>query len=318
MTAPATGLSTPTPGSATRRSWIQGQRAFWRQFARHRDGVLGIAVLLFFTVMAIAPQLFVGPLETVTTASGGTLEPPSATHIFGTDELGRDILNLTIHGARVSMVIGLLATIITIFLGALIGITSGFFGGRIDAFLMRITDFFLVLPTFVLALVLAPIILDIVGESSQVAGIRMTLVVIIIVIGITSWASTARIIRSQALSVKERMFVDRARVIGSGGGHIMRRHILPNVLNLIVANTVLVFAGAILTETLLAFVGLGDPFAPSWGQILSSAEEQGAPTLGAWWYIVPPATCIVLVVLSFTLVGGALDAVLNPRLRTRR
>jgi peptide/nickel transport system permease protein len=183
---------------------------------------------------------------------------------------------------------------------------------------MRITDFFLVLPTFVLALVLAPIILDIVGESSQVAGIRMTLVVIIIVIGITSWASTARIIRSQALSVKERMFVDRARVIGSGGGHIMRRHILPNVLNLIVANTVLVFGGAILTETLLAFVGLGDPFAPSWGQILNSAESQGAPTLGAWWYIVPPATCIVLVVLSFTLVGGALDSVLNPRLRTRR
>jgi peptide/nickel transport system permease protein len=318
MTAPATGLSAPTPGSATRRSWIQGQRDFWRQFARHRDGVLGIAFLLFFSVMAIAPQLFVGPLETVTTASGGALEPPSATHIFGTDELGRDILNLTVHGARVSMVIGLLATIITIFLGAVIGISSGFFGGRIDALLMRITDFFLVLPTFVLALVLAPIILDIVGESSQVAGIRMTLVVIIIVIGITSWASTARIIRSQALSVKERMFVDRARVIGSGGGHIMRRHILPNVLNLIVANTVLVFAGAILTETLLAFVGLGDPFAPSWGQILSSAEEQGAPTLGAWWYIVPPATCIVLVVLSFTLVGGALDAVLNPRLRTRR
>ena len=318
MTAPATGMTGPTPGSATRRTWVQGQRDFWRQFARHRDGLFGIVVLLFFTVMAIAPQLFVGPLETVTTASGGPLEPPSTTHLFGTDELGRDILNLTVHGARVSMVIGLLATIITIFIGASIGITSGFFGGRIDAFLMRITDFFLVLPTFVLALVLAPIILDIVGESSQVAGIRMTLVVIVIVIGITSWASTARIIRSQALSVKERMFVDRARVIGSGGGHIMRRHILPNVLNLIVANTVLVFGGAILTETLLAFVGLGDPFAPSWGQILNSAEEQGAPTLGAWWYIVPPATCIVLVVLSFTLVGGALDSVLNPRLRRRR
>ena len=172
--------------------------------------------------------------------------------------------------------------------------------------------------SFVLALVLAPIILDIVGETSEVAGIRMTLVVIIIVIGITSWASTARIIRSQALSVKERMFVDRARVIGSGGPHIRRRHILPNVLNLIVANTVLVFGGAILTETLLAFVGLGDPFAPSWGQILNSAEAQGAPTLGAWWYIVPPATCIVLVVLSFTVVGGALDSVLNPRLGWRR
>ena len=318
MTAPATGLDGPVLAPRAGRSWLAGQRQFWRQFVRHRDGLFGVVVLLFFTVMAVAPQLFVGPLETVTTASGAQLEAPSASHIFGTDELGRDILNLTIHGARVSMVIGLLATVITILLGAVIGIASGFFGGRIDALLMRITDFFLVLPTFVLALVLAPIILDIVGETSQLGGIRMTLVVIIIVIGITSWASTARIIRSQALSVKERMFVDRARVIGSGGGHIMRRHILPNVLNLIVANTVLVFGGAILTETLLAFVGLGDPFAPSWGQILNSAESQGAPTLGAWWYIVPPATCIVLVVLSFTLVGGALDSVLNPRLRNRR
>jgi peptide/nickel transport system permease protein len=318
VTTPATGLEGPVPAPLAGHSRLRSQGDFWRRFARHRDGVFGVVVLLFFSVVAIAPQLFVGPLETVTTASGLAMDPPSASHIFGTDELGRDILNLTVHGARVSMVIGLLATIITILLGAVIGITSGFFGGRIDALLMRITDFFLVLPTFVLALVLAPIILDIVGESSQVAGIRMTLVVIIIVIGITSWASTARIIRSQALSVKERMFVDRARVIGSGGGHIMRRHILPNVLNLIVANTVLVFGGAILTETLLAFVGLGDPFAPSWGQILNSAESQGAPTLGAWWYIVPPATCIVMVVLSFTLVGGALDSVLNPRLRTRR
>jgi peptide/nickel transport system permease protein len=330
MTAPATGFDAPAPGASpagaapaapapvAKRGWLAGQRQFWRQFIRHRDGLFGVIVLLFFTVMAIAPQLFVGPLETVTTASGTPFEAPSATHIFGTDELGRDILNLTVHGARVSMVIGLLATVITILLGAVIGIVSGFFGGRTDAVLMRLTDFFLVLPTFVLALVLAPIILDVVGETSQIAGIRMTLIVIIIVIGITSWASTARIIRSQALSVKERMFVDRARVIGSGGGHIMRRHILPNVLNLIVANTVLVFGGAILTETLLAFVGLGDPFAPSWGQILNSAETQGAPTLGAWWYIVPPATCVVLVVLAFTLVGGALDAILNPRLRTRR
>jgi peptide/nickel transport system permease protein len=331
MTAPATGFDAPAapgaspagaapaaPAPVAKRGWLAGQRQFWRQFIRHRDGLFGVIVLLFFTVMAIAPQLFVGPLETVTTASGTPFEAPSATHIFGTDELGRDILNLTVHGARVSMVIGLLATVITILLGAVIGIVSGFFGGRTDAVLMRLTDFFLVLPTFVLALVLAPIILDVVGETSQIAGIRMTLIVIIIVIGITSWASTARIIRSQALSVKERMFVDRARVIGSGGGHIMRRHILPNVLNLIVANTVLVFGGAILTETLLAFVGLGDPFAPSWGQILNSAETQGAPTLGAWWYIVPPATCVVLVVLAFTLVGGALDAILNPRLRTRR
>jgi peptide/nickel transport system permease protein len=182
---------------------------------------------------------------------------------------------------------------------------------------MRMTDFFLVLPTFVLAIVLAPIILDIVGTDAELFGIRATLLVIIVVIGLTSWASTARIIRSQTLSVKERMFVDRARVIGGSRAHIMRRHILPNVVNLIVANTVLTFAGAIFTETTLSFIGLGDPFQPSWGQLLNAAQQAGAPGLGAWWYIVPPASCVVVVILAFTLVGNALDDVLNPKSATR-
>jgi peptide/nickel transport system permease protein len=280
--------------------------------------MVGAAILLVFAALAIAPTLFVGPLETVTTATGAPLEPPSLEHLLGTDEAGRDMLNLTVHGARVSMVIGLLATVITILLGAVIGIVSGFVGGRTDQVLMRLTDFFLVLPTFVLAIVLAPIILDIVGTDAEFFSIRATLFVIVVVIGLTSWASTARIIRSQTLSVRERMYVDRARVIGGGRGHIMRRHILPNVINLIVANTVLVFAGAIFTETTLAFIGLGDPFSPSWGQLLNAAQTAGAPGLGAWWMIAPPAFCVVVVILSFTLVGNALDDVLNPKAGLRR
>ncbi len=297
---------------------LQSIRSFMRRFAARPDGVVGVIVLLVFVVLATAPNLFVGDLQTATTASGASLAPPSATNLLGTDELGRDILNLTVHGTRISMVIGLLATVITILLGAFVGIVAGYVGGRVDTFLMRVTDFFLVLPTFVLALILAPIILDLIGADSSIFGIRVTLLVIVVVIGVTSWASTARIIRSQTLSVKERAFVGRARVIGSGGGHIMWRHILPNVMNLIVANTVLVFGGSILTETTLSFIGLGDPFAPSWGQVLNGAESAGAMGLGAWWYVVPPAVCIVLVVLSFTLVGSALDDVLNPRLRVRR
>jgi peptide/nickel transport system permease protein len=142
--------------------------------------------------------------------------------------------------------------------------------------------------------------------------------VIVVVIGITSWSSTARIIRAQTLSLKERAFVDRARVIGASGGHIMRRHILPNVVNLIVANAVLTFAGAILTETTLSFVGLGDPFQPSWGQLLDASLAVGAPTLGAWWYFVPAGTAVVLVVFAFTLLGAALDDILNPKLQVRR
>ncbi len=297
---------------------VQSARDFLRRFTRRADGVVGVVILVVFAILAIAPQVFVGPLQTVTTATGGVLEPPSAAYPLGTDELGRSVLNLTVWGTRISMVIGLLATIVTVLVGAVIGIVAGYFGGWIDTLLMRITDFFLVLPTFVLAIILAPIILELVGTDAEVFGIRVTLLVIVVVIGLTSWASTARIVRSQALSVKERAFVDRARVIGAGSGRIMLRHILPNVMNLIVANTVLTFAGSILTETTLSFIGLGDPFQPSWGQVLNDAQVTGAPGLGAWWWVVGPAFCIVLVVLAFTFVGNALDDLLNPRLRVRR
>ena len=279
----------------------------------------GIVILVVFTVLALVPTLLVGPLQTALTATGPRLAPPSLDYPLGTDELGRSILNLTVHATRVSMVIGFLATIVTVLIGAVLGIMSGFIGGKFDAVSMRIADFFLVIPTFVLAIILTAIIRDVLGTgSTEILGIRLSLITIVIVIGITSWSSTSRIIRSQTLSLKERAFVDRARVVGAGGGHIMRRHVLPNVTNLIVANAVLVFAGAILTETTLSFVGLGDPFQPSWGQILDAARQVGAPGLGAWWYFVPAGVCIVLVVFAFTLLGSALDAVLNPKLQARR
>ena len=308
-----TELSPGRFGGSGRRVKDFGRRLFGRT-----DGVVGLFILTVFTLLALFPFLVVGPLETLTTTTGVPLQPPSAQHIFGTDELGRDMFNLTVHGARISMLIGLLATVITIVIGALIGIVAGFVGGALDTFLMRVSDFFLVLPTVVLALVLAPIILDIVGEQARLGGIRATLLVIVIVIGLTSWATTARVVRSQVLSIKERMFVDRARVIGLGPARIMQRHVLPNVVNLIVAQSVLTFATAVFTETTLAFIGLGDPTAPSWGQILNQAQTAGAPGLGAWWYIAPPAAAVVLVVLAFTLVGNALDDILNPKSLSRR
>ncbi|HKG57861.1 MAG TPA: ABC transporter permease [Candidatus Limnocylindrales bacterium] len=299
---------------------IAGRRArtFAGRYISRSDGVVGLVILIAFGILAAFPELFVGKLESAVTASGTRLAPPSGAHLFGSDELGRDMLNLTVHGARISMAIGLMATIITIVVGAVVGIVAGFVGGVVDTILMRISDFFLVLPTVVLAIILAPVVLDVVGADAELFGIRATLIVIVVVIGLTSWATTARIIRSQVLSLKERMFVDRARVIGAGSGHIMRRHILPNVVNLIVAQSVLTFATAVFTETTLAFIGLGDPFAPSWGEILNSAQSSGAPGLGAWWYIAPPATCVVLVVLAFTLVGNALDDILNPKSALRR
>jgi peptide/nickel transport system permease protein len=289
-----------------------------RDLLRIPSGLVGVLILALFTVLALVPDLLVGPLETAVTATGPRLEPPSAAYPFGTDELGRSMLNLTVHATRISMIIGLLATIITVAVGAVLGIVSGYIGGRFDSLAMRVADFFLVLPTFVLAIILTAIIRDVLGTGSkEIGGIRLSLLVIVIVIGITSWSSTARIIRSQTLSLRERAFVDRARVIGGSDGHIMRRHILPNVMNLIIANTVLTFAGAILTETTLSFVGLGDPFQPSWGQLLEASRTVGAPSLGAWWYFVPAGAAVVLVVFAFTLLGNALDEILNPRRRAR-
>ncbi len=286
---------------------------------RRPDGAIGVLILLAFTVLAILPDLLVGELETAVTATGPRLGEPSAAYPFGTDELGRSMLNLTVHATRISMIIGLLATVITVAVGAVLGIVSGYVGGRLDNVTMRIADFFLVLPTFVLALILTSLIRDVLGTGSkEIAGIRLSLLVIVIVIGLTSWSSTARIIRSQTLSLKERAFVDRARVIGASGGHIMRRHILPNVMNLIIANAVLTFAGAVLTETTLSFVGLGDPFQPSWGQLLESARAVGALGLGKWWYFVPPGAAVVLVVFAFTLLGNAIDDITNPRRLSRR
>ena len=308
-------------GSLRAQRWrirVAGMRSFASRYVRRADGMVGLIVLVFFAVLALFPNLFVGPLETAVRATGNAFDPPSSAHIFGADDLGRDMLNRTVHGARISMTIGLMATVITLVFGVTIGLIAGYAGGKLDNILMRISDFFLVLPTFVLALILAPVLIDVIGDDVEILGIRATLMVIIVVIGITSWAATARIIRSQVLSLKERMFVDRARVIGAGPGRIIMGHILPNVVNLIVANAVLTFASAVLTETTLSFIGLGDPFQPSWGQILNSAQESGAPGLGAWWVIAPPAACVVLVVLCFTLVGNALDDLLNPKSQVRR
>ncbi len=313
-----TGLAGTELGAGRWTGTGRRARDFTKRLLGRSDGLIGLTILAVFGVLALAPALFVGPLQTLTSATGQPLEPPSAQYWFGTDELGRDLLNMTVHGARISMTIGLMATLVTIVIGSLVGIVAGFAGGTVDNLLMRLSDFFLVLPTIVLALILAPIMLDVIGPQAELFGIRSTLIVIVIVIGLTSWATTARVIRSQVLSLKERMFVDRARVIGSGSGRIMRRHILPNVVNLIVAQSVLTFATAVFTETTLAFIGLGDPAAPSWGQILNNAQSAGAPGLGAWWYILPPAAAVVLVVMAFTLVGNALDDVLNPKALSRR
>jgi len=200
------------------------------------------------------------------------------------------------------MFIGILAASLATLLGTLIGLAAGYVGGLVDEVLMRITDFFLVLPglplIIVLAAVLGPNILN-----------------IIFVIGITSWPSIARIIRSQVLAVKEFPYIEAARAVGASSTRIMLNHVLPNVAPLIYVNTALNVANAILIEAGLSFLGLGDPNNISWGTILFFAEQSQAIIKGAWWYVVPPGVCILLVALAFILIGHALDEILNPRLR---
>jgi peptide/nickel transport system permease protein len=272
----------------------------------NKMGMAGLLILAVFAFVALLAPVIAGPetLDPTCPCAGVPLQPPSADFPFGTDDLGRSVFALTVWGSRVSLTVGFFATLISILIGSLVGIVAGYYGRWPETVLMRLTDWFLVIPFLPLAIVLASLL----GRS---------LVVIIFVIGITSWPSTARIVRAQVLSVKTRPYVERARALGASNWHLTTRHILPNVGPIIFANTVLLVAIAILSETTLSFLGLGDPLSISWGTILEAAFNAGAATAGNWWWLVPPGVAIVLVVLAFTMCGYALDEILNPRLRRR-
>ncbi len=277
---------------------------FFLAVRKNKMALTGAVVLAAFILIAIFGPIFM-PFSTLDFGEvEDILNPPSPQHLLGTDDMGRDVLANLISGARISLLIGGVATAISMGIGTLIGIVSGYFGKAVDNALMRFTDFFLVIPWLPLMMVLAAIL----GTS---------LWNIIFVIGITGWAGTARVVRSQTLSVKERQYVERAISVGAGSGHIMARHILPNVFPLVFANTVLVAAVAIVSETTLSFLGLGDPTTASWGMMLHYAFESGSTSAGAYWYYLPPGICVVLVVLSFTLLGYAFDEIMNPKLRKR-
>jgi peptide/nickel transport system permease protein len=293
-------------GRAVRRTRrIQAFKSSAILFARNKMGLAGLVILTVFTLMALFADVLVPEARlSVTDAPGAPLEPPSLQFWLGTDELGRSVLDLVIQGSQISLLVGFLATAISMVIGSLVGITAGYFGGWTDVIFMRLTDWFLVIPFLPLAIVL-------------VAVLGRGLFVIAFVIGVTAWPGTARVVRAQVLTLKERPYVERARSLGASNRQIVTRHILPNVFPLIFANTILVVAIAIYTEAFLSFLGLGDPFNVSWGSILESAFAEGAISLGAWWYLIPPGLCIVLVVLAFTMCGYAFDEILDPRLRDR-
>jgi peptide/nickel transport system permease protein len=305
MSSPTSSTNPLSARKIARRRRAAAWRRNWKLFRGHRAGLIGLVILGAFVVIALAaPLLADADGLQVTKATGGVLESPSREFWLGTDNNGRSVLTLLIWGARISLLVGLLATAISMLIGTIIGLVSGFFEGWTARLLYRLTEWFLVIPFLPLAIILAVVL----GRS---------LLNIAVVIGVTSWPATALLIRSQTLTIKERPYLERARVLGAGRWHQMTRHVLPNVMPMVFANTTLTVAVAILSETTLSFLGLGDPTRVSWGSMLEAAFGVGAMTTGAWWFIVPPGICVVLVVLSFTLIGQALEEVFNPRLRRR-
>lgn len=266
--------------------------------------MVGLLILLVFALLAIGAPLLFGPPPTLGSADGPLLDA-SAKYPLGTDEVARDVLALVIYGSRISLVVGFLATLISVGIGTLVGIIAGYNGGAVDTVLMRATDFFLVTPALVLAILVA----SIAGPS---------LVNVIVIIGFTSWPATARVIRAQTLSVKERAFVARSRAYGAHAPHVIRRHILPNVWPMIMASSTLTVATAIFLETTLAFLGLADPTATSWGTMMNRAFVAGAAGLGKWGYVFAPGVAVSVVILAFTFMGRAFERILNPRLGARR
>lgn len=291
-----------------------------RVFRKNRMGVAGVVILFVFAAMALFPASVmwtfaaIGDLEypygpnDVVGPLGVSGTEPSPEHPLGTDWRGNDILARLIYGARVSLAIGLVATCVAMGLGSIVGLLSGFWGGWKDEVLMRITDVFLVLPWLVLMIVLTAVLPG--GDS---------VVKIIIVIGVTGWAGTARIVRAQVMSVKKRAFIERARAVGAGEFHIVKRHVFPNVFPLIFANAILTVALSILSESALSFLGMGPPASSvvTWGNMLDDALNAFAMDNGFYLWVIMPGLFIVFLVVGFTFVGFALDEIFNPKLRKR-
>jgi len=277
----------------------------WKEFSRNRGGLIGLGILIVVILLSIlAPLLAPASLLDVTKVDGLPNQAPTWQYPLGTDPAGRSVLVLLLWGSRISLLVGFSATIVSMVIGTLVGMAAGHFRGAGQAVILRVIDFFLVVPSLVLAIVLSTVL-------SRGA------ITIIIAIGLTSWAGTARLVRSQTLTIESRPYIERSWALGAGNAHILGKHVLPAVLPLVLAHTTLTVGSAIIAESTLSFLGLGDPTTVSWGTMLKSALDTGAATAGFWWYVLPPGIAIVLVVLCFTLVGRAFEAVINPTLRGR-
>jgi peptide/nickel transport system permease protein len=280
------------------RRRFAGVQSFWRPFVASKMGPIGLGILIFVALVAlfapvIAPD---GPFK----LGGPRLAPPGTeAYPLGTDHLGRSMLAQLAYGARVSLVIGVVAAGISLIVGVVIGSLAGYYGGITDMVLSRITDMFLIIPAFFLIIVV-------------VATLGSGIIYVMIVIGLTAWPTSARLMRSQAMSLRDRTFVQALRALGESSPKILVRHIIPNGIQPLIANASLDIASAILIEAGLSFIGLGDPNQATWGRMIFD----GRTTITtAWWASVLPGIAIIITVLGFYLIGDGVSYVLSPRNR---
>ncbi|MBM2324011.1 MULTISPECIES: ABC transporter permease [Marivita] len=276
-------------------------RAFWSRFRQNRGAVIGLIILAIVIICAIAaPFLF--PRSPWSMVQRPFLPPFEMDGLpLGTDALGRDVLSGLFHGARVSLLVGLVSTVVALAIGIPIGALAGYYGGLVDDALMRFTEFFQTIPSFALAIVLLAIF-------------QPTLAYVILAIAIVSWPPVARLVRGEVLSLRNREFVEAATLSGQSNLRIILRQVLPNALPPIIVLASLMVATAILLESSLSFLGLGDPNVMSWGYMIGAARTV---LRTAWWLSFIPGIAILLTVLALNLIGEGLNDALNPRLRKR-
>jgi peptide/nickel transport system permease protein len=284
----------------------------WMRFRRHRMAMFGLVLMVLLILYVLVGSFVFTEAYANFNDTSQRVQAPSPAHLFGTDEIGRDILARTVYGGQISMMIGLLSVILSIVVGTLIGMAAGYYGGVIDSVLMRITEAILSIPQLLLLLVMAKFfggrVPDVMLFGRDFSG---SVVVIIVIIGLTSWMYEARLVRSSYLSLKEQEFVVAARAVGARDRQIMFQHILPNAAAPILVSATLGIANAILTEAYISFLGLGVQ-APTatWGNMLEGAT--GAITRGQWWLWFFPGLFIVLIVLAINFLGDGLRDALDP------
>ncbi len=272
---------------------------FAYRFSRNRLALVGAAVILFLFVVAVFAPI-IAPHNPYLIHTNDILLPPSARHLFGTDDLGRDVLSRMIYSARISLLVGFVAVGIATVIGVIVGALAGYYGGWLDSVLMRFVDIMLCFPTIFLIL-------------AVIAILEPSIWNIMVIIGITSWMGVARLVRAEFLTLKERDFVMASKAVGARDSRIIFRHILPNAMAPVLVSAVLGIGGAILIESSLSFLGLGvQPPTPSWGNMLSAGKDNIEI---AWWLSLFPGMAILVTVLGYNLLGEGLQDALNPRLK---